>query len=107
MENRKKRRIDALETMNGWMNIEMAELCETQCQASDRLAVLEQKLMKVDDEISEAERCARSALDSGANLVLEEYQMLLAYLDHKQRIRVNNKRQHGFARERLEKSRTK
>jgi hypothetical protein len=85
------------------MNIEMSELLQTQHQANDRLHFLEEKLMEINDEISDAERCVRSTLDTGANLALEEYQMLLAYLDHKQRIRITNERQQGFARKRLEK----
>ena len=103
MESRKKRRIDALEALNGWMNIEMSELHQTQRQANDRVQNLEEKLLKIDGEISEAEGYVRSALDPEGNLALEEYQMLLAYLDYKQRIQVNNERQHGFARDRLEK----
>jgi hypothetical protein len=103
MESRKKRRIGALEAMNGWMNVEMSNLRQTQRQANDRLQVLENKLTEIDSEISEAEHCVKAALDPGARLALEEYQMLLSYLDHKQRLRVNNERQHGFARDRLEK----
>ncbi|MGD8911369.1 MAG: hypothetical protein PVJ68_01325 [Candidatus Thiodiazotropha sp.] len=103
MDNRKKRRIEALEAMNGWMNIEMSDLRQTQRQANDRLHVLAERIKVIDGEISEAESCVRAALDPGANLILEEYQMLLTYLDHKQRIRVNNERQHGFARDRLVK----
>jgi hypothetical protein len=103
MENRKKRRIGALEALNGWMNIEMSDLCQTQRQANDRLLHLEERLKEIDGEISEAECCIRSAIDPEANLALEEYQMLVAYLDQKQRIRVNNERQHGFARDRLKK----
>ncbi|MEW8000432.1 MAG: hypothetical protein AB2777_15870 [Candidatus Thiodiazotropha endolucinida] len=103
MENRKKRRIGALEAMNGWMSVEMTELRLTQRQANERLHVLEKKMLEIDGEINDAEHCLRSAVDPGTKLVLEEYQMLFAYLDHKQRIRVNNERQHGFARERLEK----
>ncbi|MES9816762.1 MAG: hypothetical protein AB2794_04635 [Candidatus Thiodiazotropha endolucinida] len=103
MESRNKRRIGALEAMNGWMNVELSELRLTQRQANERLQVLEEKLLEIDSEINEAEHCLRSAVDPGAKLVLEEYQMLFAYLDHKQRLRVNNERQHGYARERLEK----
>ena len=103
MKNRLKRRIGALKALNGRMNIEMADLRQTHRQADDRLQVLEEKLTLIDGEISEAERCVRSALEPGTNLMLEEYRMLLAYLDHKQRIRFNNERQHGFARDRLEK----
>lgn len=103
MENRKKRRVAALKAMNSWMNIEMSELRQTQCQANDRFHLLEERLKEIDGDISEAEHSLRCASEPQANLALEEYQMLLAYLDHKQRIRVNNERQHGFARDRLEK----
>ncbi len=103
MDNRLKRRIGAIKALNGRMNVEMADLRQTHRQADDRLQVLAEKLTLIDGEISEAERCVRSALDPGADLILEEYRMLSAYLEHKQRIRVNSARQHGFARERLEK----
>lgn len=103
MKKQKKRRIDAIKALNGRMNIEMDALRQTKRQADERLHVLEEKLNAIDEEISEAESCVRSVLDPGTNLALEEYRMLLAYLDHKQRIRVNSERQHGFARDRLEK----
>lgn len=85
------------------MNAEMSGLHQEQSQADRRLRDLERRLTEIDGDISEVEGRARTALDPGTSLVLEEYRMLLAYLDHKQRMRVSNERQEGFARERLEK----
>ena len=98
-----KRRLDTLRALNGWMTIEMSGLRREQRQTDQRLWNFEQRVKAIDAEISEAESRARTALDAGAVLVIEEYRMLQAYLDHKQRTRVNNERQRGFARERLVK----
>ncbi|WP_316369621.1 hypothetical protein [Candidatus Thiodiazotropha sp. CDECU1] len=103
MEKRIKQRIGALKTLNGRMNSEMAGLRQTRRQADDRLHVIKEKLSVIDEEIGEAERCLRSALDPGSDLALDEYQMLIDYLDYQQRIRFNNERQQGFAQVRLEK----
>ncbi|MEJ2610284.1 MAG: hypothetical protein P8179_09385 [Candidatus Thiodiazotropha sp.] len=103
MAKGKHRRIAALKALNGLIDIEITGLRQEQRQADERVQVLEEGLSLMDSEISDAEHRARSALDPGANLVIEEYQMTLAYLDQKKRLRVNKERQQGFAQERLKK----
>jgi hypothetical protein len=85
------------------MNSEMSGLRQEQRQADQRLRDLDQQLTNIVGEISELDRRAHTELEAGANLVLDEYRMLRAYLDHKQRVRVTNERQRGFARKQLEK----
>jgi hypothetical protein len=103
MDNGKSRRIGMLKALHGLMNIEISGLRQEQQQAVARLHALEEKLMAMDEEIGAVEGRARLALDPGNNLALEEYQMLLAYLDQKQKLRINNERQKEFAQKRLEK----
>ncbi len=103
MEKSTKHRIKALQTFNGLMNVEMTGLRSEQRQANDRLDQLEARKRALESEIQTAESQIRSALDPGKRLVLEEYQMLLTYLDQKQRLKVNHERQIGFAQERCGK----
>jgi hypothetical protein len=103
MENRKKQRITALKAVNGLMNVEMSGLRLQQRKADEQLSDLKQKQTQIDGEIGAVECRLRAALDSGANLIIDEYRMLISYLDYKQRTRINNERQQKFARERLKR----
>jgi hypothetical protein len=103
MEKAKKQRVKALKALNGMMNVEMTGLRDEQRQAAERLYQLEQRMAVLEREIEDAEQRVRTVLGVGSNLVLEEYQMLLTYLEQKQRLKVNHERQIGFARERFEK----
>lgn len=103
MEQVKRRRLGALRALSRSMNSEMSGLRQEQRQADQRLRDLDQQLTNIVGEISELDRRAHTELEAGANLVLDEYRMLRAYLDHKQRVRVTNERQRGFARKQLEK----
>ena len=103
MKNKKKHRINTLKTVTGLMNAEMSGLRMQQRKVDEQLSALKQKQTKIDGEIGTVECRVSAVLEPGMNLNLEEYRMLLAYLDQKQGMRVNNERQQGFARERLKK----
>ncbi|MET0119605.1 MAG: hypothetical protein ABW124_01055 [Candidatus Thiodiazotropha sp. 6PLUC9] len=102
MKRCKKRRISALKSIDGLIDIEINGLRQKQQRTDERVRAIEKGLTQIYSEITEAECQARSSLDPGGNLVIEEYQMLQAYLDQKKRLCVNKERQHGFAQERLE-----
>ncbi|MES9851131.1 MAG: hypothetical protein ABW170_04785 [Candidatus Thiodiazotropha sp. L084R] len=102
MEKSQKRRISALMALDGLIDIEITGLRQKHQQADERVRVIKEGLTKIYNEITEAEDLARSVLDPGVDLVIEEYQMLQAFLDQKKRLCVNKERQHGFAQDRLE-----
>ena len=102
MKKCKNRRIAALKALNGLVDIEISGLSDKRRQADERLRVINEDLAEIDSDITNAEYCAQSALDPGARLIIEEYQMLRSYLDMKKRLKVNKQRQQGFAQTRLD-----
>jgi DNA-binding transcriptional MerR regulator len=103
MDKRKKQRISTLNAINGLMNMEITGLKMQQRKEDELLGDLKQKQAEIEREIDAAESQVRTAIDPDAQLILEEYRMLLAYLDHKQGMSVNNLRKQGFTIERIKK----
>jgi flagellar biosynthesis chaperone FliJ len=99
----KYRRIEMLKALQNMINIEISGLRLEQQQADTRLKTLEEKLSEVDEVIQKTEDRVRVVLDSGNTFSIEEYQMLVAFIDQKQKLRINNERQVNFTQKRVEK----
>jgi flagellar biosynthesis chaperone FliJ len=99
----KYRRIQMLKALQNMINIEISGLRLEQQQADTRLKTLEKKLSEVDEVIQKTEDRVRVVLDSGNTFSIEEYQMLVAFIGQKQKLRINNKRQVNFAQKQVEK----
>jgi hypothetical protein len=104
MEKGNKRRIKALKAMNGLIDVRISGLRLQQRKEDKQLSNLKRKQSEIEAEIHSIESHVRTALDPGRMLNLDEYRMLLTFLNHKQGLRINNERQQGFSKQRLKKA---